>query len=253
MIRLIVGDALEVMRAQPTQGIAVVATAPPYASGAFSEAQRQAGMAQGVTAAAGECFQGDGMGTAGLVWMLRALAFEAARCLRPGGWFLCFADWRQVPSIAPAIESAGLRWRQMVVWDKGAPGMGIGIRPQHEIILAFTSSGAPDILDPALGNVIRISRVKQKRHPTEKPIELMRTLLRATAPPGSTIIDPFCGSGTTLVAAAQLGLDAIGVDRAAEYVRTAAERLRDEADTIAEATIEARPASQPTLFAETIP
>lgn len=49
-------------------------------------------------------------------------------------------------------------------------------------------------------------------HPTPKPLGLMTMLAEASCPPGGTILDPFAGSGTTLVAAARLGMNAIGVE-----------------------------------------
>lgn len=50
-------------------------------------------------------------------------------------------------------------------------------------------------------------------HPSVKPIDLMRWLVRLVTPPGGTVLDPFCGSGTTLVAAVLEGCSAVGVDR----------------------------------------
>ena len=55
-------------------------------------------------------------------------------------------------------------------------------------------------------------------HPTVKPVALMRWLVRMVTPPGGVVLDPFCGSGTTLVAAIEEGFDCIGVEREAEYV-----------------------------------
>lgn len=247
--RLIVGDALDFMRTLPPASISSVITDPPYASGAFDEAQRQQGLQQGVVRE--DWFVGDGMGTAGLVWLLRSLSFEAARVLRDGGWFVVFADWRQVANLGPALESSGLRWRSLIVWDKGAGGLGLGFRPQHEMIIAL-SKGTPEPLDPSATNVLRCKRVAagDKQHPTQKPVDLLRQLIKATTPEGGTVLDPFCGSGSTLIAAATLGRSSIGIDRAESFVRIAAERLRDEADIAAEAGVYLPPATQPTLFAE---
>ena len=55
-------------------------------------------------------------------------------------------------------------------------------------------------------------------HPTVKPLALMRWLVRIVTPPGGVVLDPFCGSGTTLVAAIEEGFDCVGVEREAEYV-----------------------------------
>ncbi|MGH2376955.1 MAG: DNA methyltransferase, partial [Candidatus Limnocylindria bacterium] len=50
-------------------------------------------------------------------------------------------------------------------------------------------------------------------HPTQKPEALVRLLVALTTPPGGRVLDPFCGSGTTLVAARAIGRAAIGIDR----------------------------------------
>ena len=62
-------------------------------------------------------------------------------------------------------------------------------------------------------------------HPTVKPIDLMRWLVRLVCPKGGTVLDPFCGSGTTLIAAHLEGMTPIGIEQQAEYVKIAQERF----------------------------
>jgi site-specific DNA-methyltransferase (adenine-specific) len=62
-------------------------------------------------------------------------------------------------------------------------------------------------------------------HPTVKPIALMRWLCRLVTPPNGLILDPFCGSGSTLIAAHLEGFDAIGIDQDPDYCRIAEARL----------------------------
>jgi DNA modification methylase len=68
-------------------------------------------------------------------------------------------------------------------------------------------------------------RHRRNVHPTVKPIELMRHLVRLVTPAGGTVLDPFLGSGTTALAAEQEGRDWVGIEREAEYVRIAEARL----------------------------
>jgi DNA modification methylase len=65
----------------------------------------------------------------------------------------------------------------------------------------------------------------QNSHPTVKPIDLMRWLVRLVTPPGGTVLDPFAGSGTTGIAATLEGFDFIGIEREAEYVEIAKARI----------------------------
>ena len=62
-------------------------------------------------------------------------------------------------------------------------------------------------------------------HPTVKPIKLMEYLIKLITPPNGIVLDPFCGSGTTIVAAKGIGFDAIGIEREIEYVAIAEKRL----------------------------
>lgn len=62
-------------------------------------------------------------------------------------------------------------------------------------------------------------------HPTVKSIQLMSWLVRLVTPPGGTVLDPFCGSGTTGVAAARLGLGFLGIEQDAEWARLASIRI----------------------------
>jgi hypothetical protein len=68
---------------------------------------------------------------------------------------------------------------------------------------------------------------KAKYHPTQKPVPLMRWCIEMVGSP-QTILDPFMGSGTTLVAAKQLGRKAIGIELSEEYCRLAVQRLQQE-------------------------
>ena len=75
------------------------------------------------------------------------------------------------------------------------------------------------------GDGIRENRPRRNTHPTVKPTRLMRHLVRLITPEGGTVLDPFLGSGTTALAAEQEGFEWIGIEREAEYVRIAEQRL----------------------------
>jgi site-specific DNA-methyltransferase (adenine-specific) len=64
------------------------------------------------------------------------------------------------------------------------------------------------------------------RHPTQKPVALLERVIAASAAPGDLVVDPFCGSGTTGLAAVRAGCRFLGIDREREYVQLTARRLR---------------------------
>lgn len=84
---------------------------------------------------------------------------------------------------------------------------------------------ATDVLDiPSINNMA----AERVGWPTQKPLALMETLIQACCPPDGTVLDPMCGSGTTLIAAASLGRVAVGIDRlpdAIDLVRRRGETL----------------------------
>lgn len=67
----------------------------------------------------------------------------------------------------------------------------------------------------------------ENNHPTVKPIKLMRYLCRLITPPGGTVLDPFAGSGTTLIAAAEEGFSVIGIEREPEYCEIIRKRMAE--------------------------
>lgn len=69
--------------------------------------------------------------------------------------------------------------------------------------------------------------VRENVHPTVKPVELMRHLVRLVTPPGGTVLDPFLGSGTTAIAAELEGFGWLGIEREPDYVAIARARLND--------------------------
>jgi site-specific DNA-methyltransferase (adenine-specific) len=71
------------------------------------------------------------------------------------------------------------------------------------------------------------------KHPTVKPTDLMRWLCVLVTPPGGTVLDPFCGTGSTLVAADRAGFNAIGIEREAQYVADAHRKFEKDAGMFA--------------------
>lgn len=244
-----VGDALSVMRALPSASVDAIITDPPYCAGSVSEASRTAAKGQGLRSENIKrfgWFTGDNMGTAGLSFMLRDLAFESVRVVKPTGSLLVFCDWRMLASLAPAIESAGLRYQNLVVWDKGHAGLGTGFRAQHELVLHFTY-GSPEYYDKGTGNLLQVGRVAadDREHQTQKPVDLLRRLVRVVAPEAGTVLDPFCGSGSTGVACVLERRGFVGVDRDLSHAETARRRIAETEEPLRQGGLFAHGGSQP--------
>lgn len=78
---------------------------------------------------------------------------------------------------------------------------------------------------PAEGRSNALGEMRANHHPTVKPIKLMEYLIKLVTPAGGTVLDPFCGSGSTGVAAKKLGFNFIGIEREKEYVEIAQKRM----------------------------
>lgn len=107
-----------------------------------------------------------------------------------------------------------------LIWDKKAPGMGSGIRYQHESIALFRLGEVPE--PRAVFSVLPFYRCGDL-HPHQKPDGLMRKVIDML--PAQTVLDPFMGSGTTGVACAQMGRRFIGIEIDEKYFDIACERI----------------------------
>lgn len=226
------GDCLEVMRSLAgTIEASAVVTDPPYCSGAATEAGRGSATHQGLRSESirkgrFEWFNADNMTTSGLVWLLRELAVQSSRLIAPDGSLLAFCDWRMAFAVGPAMESAGFRLRNLLVWDKGNFGCGTGFRPQHELVLHLTRR-APTFHAMDVGNVLSGSRVpsKDRLHPAEKPVDVLARMIGVVSPAGALVVDPFMGSGATGAACLKVDRRFIGIEVDEAHCEAAAKRF----------------------------
>ncbi len=113
------------------------------------------------------------------------------------------------------------------------PGAHTLSRPRaiDRICHAITQSRGLSLTDARMGDVWRDAspgmafNYHQRLHPNEKPLSLMQRLIQLCGVEGRPILDPFCGSGTTLRAAKDLGYNAVGVEVDEQHCETAARRL----------------------------
>jgi DNA modification methylase len=206
------GDARDVLQLGVVAD--VIATDPPYSSGGMQEMQRAGGS---IGTRSDETIAFDNLSTRGYRLLMR----EVLRLCNQADEIYLFTDWRMWIESFDAVEGAGWRVRNMLVWDKATMGMGMPWRNQHELIV-FAKRG-PAHQGGKSGNVLTVRRSGNKNHPTEKPLELMTAIL-SNAGPGA-VLDPFMGSGTTLLAAKQLGRKAVGIELSEAYCEVAAKRL----------------------------
>ncbi len=208
LITLYHGDCREVI---PTLDIIVdlLATDPPYGM--------DIGYGRGALGL--RTIAGDGDTTLISEVMGLSLPFMATN-----SWSAIFCNYAQVGIVQDSVATAGLTVKTVVVWDKKQPSLGMGIRNQHEMIV-LARKGKP-AESYSGGNVWRISRESGRpEHPHMKPQDIMGRLVNYYSPDGGVVLDPYAGSGSTLVAAKQLGRKAIGVEIDEKYCELTVSRL----------------------------
>lgn len=158
--------------------------------------------------------------------------------------WLAFGSWK----VSPPLGTRGV-----LVWDKGpASGMGDLSFPWkgswEEIYIGGDGWGRGERDEGVLKGHWIVTRASMGRcHPNEKPVSLMCELIDKL-PEGCTILDPFCGSGTTGVACVQTGRNFIGIEIDERYADIARRRIADAVPLFAQA--KAEPVKEAELFGE---
>ena len=146
------------------------------------------------------------------------LAKEASE---PGAIMFVFIDWRHLFELLTAARAQQLPQKNLTFWAKRNAGMGSFYRSQHELIAVFKNGDAPhlntfelgqhgrhrsNLWEYAGGNSFHADRAEElAMHPTCKPVALLADAIRDVSRRGSIVLDPFGGSGSTLIAAEKTG------------------------------------------------
>ncbi len=236
MIELIQGHTLDVLsRFSDDRLFDAVITDPPYASGSATQSGITASTSKKYTNSKVRCpfpdFEGDAMDKRSWANMMTRVFQNARERTVKGGVIVIFVDWRQLPSITDILQWSGWIWRGVLPWDKGNCRPQKGRFKQQAEFIVWGSNGALPITRPVpcLPGVFRHPNVagKERLHQTQKPIDLMRDIVKICVPHGH-ILDPFAGSGSTLVAAHLEGYHATGLELSNEIYQTALDRLKME-------------------------
>lgn len=227
------GDALVVL--PEVTGWDMLVTDPPYSSGGMVRSDRTnsdviAKYVQSGTAAPRMEFSGDNRDQRGyLAWVSLWMA-AALRSARPGAMACLFTDWRQLPTTTDAMQAGGWVWRGLAVWDKtlkSRPAAGVFTAQAEYVVWGTCGTRQERRLGYQIPGVMTHPSpdLKERHHIAEKPEAVMRWLL---APTDGVVVDPFMGSGSTLVAAKAMGLRGVGIEMQEAYCETAARRCAQE-------------------------
>jgi len=233
------GDCLDVMRWLPK--VQLILTDPPYSSGgAFrSDRSQPTDKKYQMSGEGVQCFReyatfsGDNRDQRSFEKWCAEWMRQCLNLVGEGGNLGCFIDWRNLACVIDAVQVAGWVYRGCVPWHKGwdqRPRKG-WFRANVEYVIWGSAgvmlTGHKAEGECADGVVYHRINGLEKEHQTQKPVEVLADLMRVR-PEWKTVLDPFMGSGTTLVAAKQCGKRAIGIDVSEQNCEIAAKRCARE-------------------------
>jgi DNA modification methylase len=199
------GDCVEVMRQFRSCSVDFVLTDPPYLAHYCSRDGRKVAN------------DGDS------AWLNPAFA-EIFRVLRRDSFCVSFYGWHQADKFIAAWREAGFRLAGHLTFTKRYPSAERFLQYQHENAYLLAKGNPPQ---PAqrIPDVLEWKYSGNKLHPTQKPVCVLTPLIQCFSRPGDVVLDPFCGSGSTLLAAKLQARRFIGIELDCAYCDVARDRL----------------------------
>ena len=207
------GDCIDVMRAFDTGAVDFILTDPPYVT-RYRDRQ-------------GRTVANDDNGR----WLHPAFR-EMHRVLKDGGFAVSFSGWNKVDLFMDAWRAAGFRIVGHLVFRKAYASSARFLRYEHEQAYLLAKGNPVRPLRP-IPDVIDMPYSGNRLHPTQKPVAALTPLIEAFTKPSKLVLDPFCGSGSTLAAAQTLGRDWTGIELDNGHYHTARTRLDRTAHRVA--------------------
>lgn len=203
--RILWGDCIQVMKDIPGQSVDLVVTDPPY-------------LVSYVDREGGRIANDDNS-----QWVEPAFA-EVYRVLKPDTFCVCFYGWNHAEKFLDAWKIAGFTPVGHFVWVKRYASKVGFAQARHEQAYLLVKGHPRKPADPP-SDILDWRYTGNKLHPTQKPVEALLPLIEAYSRRGDVVLDPFAGSGTTAVAAHQLGRKSVGIEMDWSYCCIANERL----------------------------
>lgn len=153
---------------------------------------------------------------------------EIYRVLKKNTHCYIMINPRNLKELQEEAEKVGFKFQQLIVWDKGNITPNRYYLNAYELILMLRKGKAKNINNMGDKNILRVPNIiGNKKHPTEKPVELMEILINNSSNEGDIVLDPFMGAGATGVAAVKNNRDFIGIEIDEKYFKIAEERINN--------------------------
>jgi DNA modification methylase len=210
-ITLYHGDAREILPELQPETFDMVLTDPPYLVSYSGRWGSDLGVIQGDSDSS---------------WVQPVFS-EIWRLLKPDSLCFSFYGWQHAETFLFTWKGIGFRPVSLIALIKDRWGLGQFTRAQHETAYLL-AKGRPRKPDAAISDVIHWEQPSPQLHPNQKPLGAISKVVHTYTAQRSIILDPFCGSGTTLVAARNLGRHAVGIEIEECFCELSALRLSQE-------------------------
>jgi DNA modification methylase len=203
------GNCIQVLRHFRSRSVDFVLTDPPYLAHYCSRDGRRVAN------------DGDA------AWLKPAFA-EIFRVLCRDSFCVSFYGWHQADKFIAAWREAGFRLAGHLTFTKRYPSTQRFLRYHHENAYLLAKGNPPQPVQ-RIPDVLEWEYSGNKLHPTQKPLCVLTPLIQCFSQPGDFVLDPFCGSGSTLLAAKLQGRRFIGIELDARYCEVASTRVAPRA------------------------
>ena len=221
------GNCLEYMRTLEDESIDLIVTDPPYPTTSRGHAGNSGGMLQKEINKKGKVFEHNNIDCT-------EYAPEFYRVLKDGSHCYVMTNHINLIKMLNVFIDCGFHFIKSLIWNKGNKIMGQYYMSQFEYILFFRKGYGKKINNCGTADILSVPNKKTKDtngkniHDTEKPVELMKTLVENSTQKGDIVLDPFVGVGATALACIESERNYIGVELDENYYNIAKQRI-DEA------------------------
>lgn len=217
------GDCLEIMKDIPDESIDLIITDPPYKivqGGCTNKAVRLKGSNQ-EQLKKGTLFNNNSIKFS--EWVP-----EVYRVLKNNSHCYIMSNDRNINELLNVCKNTGFKLLNILVWGKSKHSPNRYYMKNCEFIVFLRKGKAKNINNMGTKQLLLVNNVENKRHPSEKPIELMKILIENSSNENDVVLDCFMGIGTTGVACKKLNRNFIGIELDEKYFNIAKERIENE-------------------------
>lgn len=241
---LLHGDAIEKLSLIPSKSVDLISADPPYYlsnGGTTCKSGKRASVNKGKWDASLETAA---VYNFNLEWLR-----ECQRVLKPTGTIFVSGTQHVIFSLGYALQRIGFHLLNTIAWCKPNASPNLACRtfahaselviwaaPEKHVPMLHTfnyqemkaANGGKQMRDTWIIPTVPAREKTHGKHPTQKPLALLERIIWAASKPGDVVLDPFCGSGTTGVAALKHGRRFIGIDQSKKYLALTQRRLHAE-------------------------